>query len=138
MRMRSTVPMTLLAAGALAAGCASGPPQATTADLARAHALVASAERAGAQQYAAADLQKARDEAQQADDLASHGKPERADRLANEAALDAQLASARAQDGMAQHDLAALDQSLATLRSEEERGSSAPAVEQPPSTTPPQ
>lgn len=140
MRVRSAVSMTLVAAGMLASGCASGPPPATTADLARAHTLVASAERSGAQQYAAADLQKARDEAQQADELASQGKPERADQLANEAALDAQLASARAGDGTAQHDLAALDQSLEALRREEERNAGAPGAAPPapyPNTPPP-
>lgn len=51
------------------AGCASGPSRQTTADLARAHSLVAAAEQSGAQQYAAADLQAARDKAQQADQL---------------------------------------------------------------------
>ncbi len=80
------------ALGALLAGCASGPPPQTTADLSRAHTLVAEAESSGAQEYAAADLQKARDEAQQADQLAGHGDAERADWVANEAAVDAQLA----------------------------------------------
>lgn len=51
-------------------GCAGGPPRETTADLSRANTLVAEAESSGAQEYAPVDLQKARDEAQQADQLA--------------------------------------------------------------------
>ncbi|MGH8326225.1 MAG: DUF4398 domain-containing protein, partial [Steroidobacteraceae bacterium] len=109
-----------------AAGCASGPPRATTANLARAHALVSSAQQSGAQRYAAADLQRARDETQQADEAAQHGDAEQADRLASKAALDAQLASARAKNGAAQHALAAVNESLGTLRSETRRESQAP------------
>lgn len=109
------------ALGALLAGCASGPPPQTTADLSRAHTLVAEADRSGAQEYAAADLQKARDEAQQADQLAGHGDAERADWVANEAAVDAQLADARAANGKAQHDLKDQRRTLETLRGEENR-----------------
>jgi Domain of unknown function (DUF4398) len=113
------------ALGALLAGCASGPPPQTTADLSRAHTLVAEADRSGAQEYAPADLQKARDEAQQADQLAGHGDA-KADWLANEAAVDAQLADARAANGKAQHDLKDQRRTLETLRGEENRQLQAP------------
>lgn len=116
-------------AGVLAAwvaGCASGPPPQTTADLSRAHTLVAEADRSGAQEYAPADLQKARDEAQQADQLAGHDAT-RADWLANEAAVDAQLADARAANGKAQHDLKDQQRTLETLRGEENRQVQQPA-----------
>ena len=73
MKSLSLVSVTLTLA--VLAGCASGPPPQTTADLARAHTMVAAAEQGGAQQYAAADLQSARDKAQQADQLASHDVP---------------------------------------------------------------
>jgi len=105
---------------ALVAGCASGPPPQTIADVARANTLVAAAEQSGAQQYAAADLQAAHDEAQQANQLAK-SDPARADELANEASVDAKLASARAQNAQAHHGLKQLRQTLDTLRSEEQR-----------------
>jgi hypothetical protein len=128
--MRSLYPGAIVLNLALLSGCASGPPPQTTADLARAHSLVAAAEQGGAQQYAAADLQAARDKAQQADQLASHDD-ERADQLANEASVDAELASARAQNAQARHALGELHQSLRTLRSEEERNTNSPAAAPP-------
>jgi outer membrane murein-binding lipoprotein Lpp len=112
---------------AVVAGCASGPPPQTTADVARANTLVAAAEQGGAQQYAAADLQAAHDEAQQANQLAN-SDPARADELANEAAVDAKLANARAQNAQAHHGLKQLRQTLDTLRNEEQR-----KMDQPPS-----
>lgn len=141
MKLSYSIPIAL-AIGALA-GCASGPPRQTTADLTRAHALIASAEASGAQEYAAADLQSARDKATEADQQASHDS-QRADRLANEAAVDAELASARTQDSKSQHSLADLHRSLQTLRNEAERNAKTPpgetAPEQPqasPSATSP-
>lgn len=121
MKSRDVVSTMILAAGVALAGCSSGPPRATTADLARAHTLVASAESSGAQQYAAADLQAARDKAQQADKEADRD-PKRADQLANEAAVDAQLANARAQNAKAQHALDDMNRNLQSLRNEAQRG----------------
>jgi hypothetical protein len=135
--MSSLYPGAIVLSLAILAGCASGPPPQTTADLARAHTMVAAAEQGGAQQYAAADLQSARDKAQQADQLASHDDS-RADQLANEAAVDAELASARAQNAQAQHALGELHQSLRTLRNEEERNTSAPVSAPSPASVPPQ
>lgn len=130
MRIHYRPPLILTAAGvfgALVAGCASGPPRVTTADVARAQTLVAEAERSGAQEYAPTDLQKARDEAQQADQLAGHGDATQADRLANEAAVDAKFATAQAANGKAQHDLRDQRRTLQTLRDEEGRQLQAPA-----------
>lgn len=121
---RSHLILTALTAGALA-GCASAPPRQTTADLTRAHTLVAAAESSDAQQYAAADLQAARDKATEADQEAKHDAT-RADRLANEAAVDAELASARAQDAKAQHSLADLHRNLESLRNEAQRNTNTP------------
>jgi hypothetical protein len=134
--MRNLSPASLALTLAVLAGCASGPPPQTTADLARANTLVAAAEQSGAQQYAAADLQAARDKAQQANQLANHDATQ-ADELANEAAVDAQLASARAQNAQAQHGLSQLHQTLRTLRSEEQRANEAPATAPAPASTPP-
>jgi hypothetical protein len=134
MRVSHLIPIALTI-GALG-GCASGPPRQTTAALTRAHTLVAAAEHSGAQQYAAADLQKAHDEAQEADQFATKD-PQRADRLANEATVDAQLASARAQDAQTRHALNDLHQTLQTLRSEEERNTGTPPAEAQPNGPPP-
>jgi hypothetical protein len=120
---------------AVIAGCASGPPPQTTADVARANTLVAAADQGGAQQYAAADLQAAHDEAQQANQLAN-SDPAKADELANEAAVDAKLASARVQNAQAQHGLSQLHQTLDTLRSEEQRNMNEPATTPSPNGTP--
>lgn len=110
------------ALGALLAGCAAGPPpRKTVADLARAQTTVAEAQRSGSQQYAPTTLQKARDEVQQAEHLSDHGHPLRADQLANEAAVDAQFAMARASDSKAQRDLKDQKRTLQTLRNEEGR-----------------
>jgi hypothetical protein len=133
--MRSLSPAFLVLTLAVLAGCASGPPPQTTADLARANTLVAAAEQSGAQQYAAADLQAARDKAQQANQLANHDATQ-ADELANEAAVDAQLASARAQNAQAQHGLSQLHETLRTLRSEEQRATEAPATAPAPDSAP--
>jgi hypothetical protein len=134
MRVIHLIPiaLTLVALG----GCASAPPRQTTTALTRAHTLVAAAEHSGAQQYAAADLQKAHDEAQEADQFATKDS-QRADQLANEAAADAQLASARAQDAQARHALNDLHQTLQTLRSEEERNTGTQPAETTPGGPPP-
>lgn len=134
MRANGVLATLVLAAGTLIAGCASGPPRQTTADLIRAQTLVAQAESTGAQQYAAAELRAARDKVQQADQLADH-HPARADQLANEAAADAQLASARAQNAKAQQAVEDVNRSLQALREESEQ-SGGDAAATPPSTEP--
>lgn len=121
MRIHGTA-TAIAAAGVLLAGCSSGPPRQTSVDLTRAQTLVTSAQGGDAQQYAAADLQSARDKVQQAQQLATRD-PQRAEQLANEAAADAQLAEARAQDAKAQHALDDLNRSLQSLRGEAERNS---------------
>jgi hypothetical protein len=95
-------------------GCASEPTTETTAALTRAHALVSQAEQSGAQQYDPMDLQQARDKIESAEQLQS-AKTTQALRLANEAALDAQLASARAGNAKAQQDVQVLNDSLDSL-----------------------
>ena len=115
MRIRYVVAVTALAVGA---GCASAPPRDTTDEVARAQALVGEADQSGGQQYAAADLQEARDKLQQATQLEDK-QPVQAEHLAREAALDAQLATARASDGKAQRAAQDVNASLNTLRNEE-------------------
>lgn len=139
MRSNGLISTMVLAAGALVSGCASGPPAQTTADLTRAQTLIGEAQSDGAQQYAAADLQAARDKAQQADHLADHN-PRSADQLANEAAADAQLASARAQNAKAQQAVDDVNRSLQSLREESDRdanGAAAPPATEPSPSPPP-
>jgi len=133
--MRSLFPVPITLALITLAACASSPPRQTTADLARAHTLVATAEQNNAQQYAPSDLQAARDKVQQADQLAGHD-PDKADQLANEASADARLATARTQNGQAQHALSELHLSLRTLRNEEQRGTTSPPTPSPPNGVP--
>lgn len=123
--MRSVYPVPLTMLLIAFTGCASGPPRQTTADVTRAQTLVAAAEQNGAQRYAPADLQAARDKVQLAEQLANHD-PDKADQAANEASADAQLATARTQNAQAQHALGELHLSLRTLRSEEQRNTSTP------------
>ncbi len=130
---RGVLSATILASGALIAGCSSGPSHETIADLARAQTLVAQAQANGAQQYAGANLQVARDKVQQADQLANHDS-RRAGWLANEAAANAQLASARTQSARARQALENSNRSLQTLREETERnanGAGAPPAAEP-------
>jgi Domain of unknown function (DUF4398) len=121
---------------AFIAGCAISQPRDTTDKLARAHALVHQAEESGASQYAGADLQRARDELQRAEELSQQGEWVKVQRLASEASVDAQLASARTSSGKAQHDLGVLQSSLETLRSEEEHSVTGEQGELPPPDVP--
>jgi hypothetical protein len=103
----------LLAASAVG-GCASQPKP--TAQLVRASTLVSEAEKDRAQRYAAADLQRARDELTSAQTAESEGKYDSARRLADRAAADADLASARAASGKAKQSAAQVRESLDSLR----------------------
>jgi phage tail tape-measure protein len=130
MRVRSIVALSVLAVGA---GCATEPPRATTDELARAQALIGEAEQSGAQQYAPADLQQAHDKLATATQLQSK-QPVEAEQLAKEAALDAQLATARTSDGKTQRAVHDVNENLDTLRNEELRhqGAPPPASQVPP------
>ena len=93
MRGRQSITLLIItSATGLLLGCAhESKPQAPTADLSSAHALVAQAEQSGAQEYDRADLVAAQQEVQQADNAAA-SRPGTAARLAREASVDAQLA----------------------------------------------
>lgn len=101
-------------AAAAVGGCASEPKP--TAELVRASTLVSEAEKNQAQHYAAADLQRARDELSGAQTAASDGKYDNARRLADRAAADADLASARAASGQSEQSAEQVHRSLDTLR----------------------
>ena len=95
-------------------GCASEPKP--TAELVRASTLVSEAEKSEAQHFAAADLQRARDELSNAQTAESAGKNDSARRYAERAAADADLASARAASGKAQQSAEQVRHSLDTLQ----------------------
>jgi hypothetical protein len=112
-RIAALCALGLLGASALG-GCATEPKP--TAQLVRASTLVSEAEKDGAQRYAAADLQRARDELSEAHTAESEGKNDRALRLAERAAADADLASARTASGKAQQSAGQVHRSIDTLR----------------------
>lgn len=112
----------LIAACALGmlAGCA-GEAERPTAEVARANTLIEQAEKAGAQRYAAAELQQARDKLQEVDVAVKNGKEEQALRLAQQASVDAELAAARATSGEAQRAAEEVERSTSTLQQEADR-----------------
>lgn len=128
MRPRSGLTIAaVLAASAAAVGCATRGPQ-PTEEMTRARTLVEQADRAGAQRYAAADLQKAHDELSNADKANAEKKYDEARRYAEAAAADADVASARSSAGEAQQAARELTKSNETLRQESDRTSaSAPS-----------
>src|SRR5262249_22292595 len=98
-------PSVLLVVAASLCGCATGPPP--MEQLTRARTLVEQAEKAQAGRYATNDLQRAHDELSAAETANQHGQSDEARRQAEAAAVDADVATARA--GEAQS-VAALDQ----------------------------
>ena len=121
MSVRNGIISTVLA-GVIAAGCASAPQQ-PIAQATRAQTLIEQAEKAGAQEYAAADLERARDKLQAANAAAEKGKEEIAAQYATEAAVDAELASARASAGQARKAADEVNAGARTLSDEATRQS---------------
>lgn len=117
------IPVAALLCG-IAGGCATHGPQ-PTEEITRARTIVEQADRAGAQRYAAADLQRAHDELSNADKATGEKKYEEARRYAESAAADADVAIARASAGEAQRAAHEVVQSNETLRQESARGAAA-------------
>ena len=130
------LPLTVLACAWLA-GCASEGP-APREEMARAQALVTQADKSNAQRYAAADLQRAHDELAAAQREYDAGTFNEARAAAESAAVDADLASARAAAAQERQAATQVIQSNSSLRNEAERAanasSAAPAP--PPPATP--
>jgi Domain of unknown function (DUF4398) len=118
-----------LAFVALATACASQMP---TEQLAVANSAIDRAERAGAAEYAAADLATARDKLQRASNGAnSHSMPAaQVSYLAQEAEADAKLAEAETQSGKAKAAVAATQEDLQAIQEEAQRSADAAAVPQ--------
>lgn len=115
-----------LLAGAALGGCATSQPK-PTAQLVRASTLVSQAKRDQAQRYAPADLQRARDELNGAQSAESDQKYGSALRLADRAAADANLASARAASGKARESAEQVRDSIDTLRQQLQQSPAPPA-----------
>ena len=102
------------------AGCATQGSR-PTEEMARAQTLIEQADKAGAQRYAAADLQRAHDQLNNADKANAERKYDEARRYAESAAADADVAQARAAAGEADRAAHEVSQSNRTLRQESER-----------------
>jgi primase-polymerase (primpol)-like protein len=126
----------------LTVGCATQGPQ-PTEQLTRARTLVKQADKVQAQRYAAADLQRAHDELTQAEAASGQGHYDAARDLAESAAVDADVASAKEAAGEAGHAAEEIHRSNATLAHESERADqaeasgAAPPPAPPPQTLPP-
>lgn len=112
-----------IGAALLFGGCAS-PPR-PVEELARARATIEQAEQAGAQQFAGADLERARDQLRQADAADKKKDMEAARRMALQAASDAQLAAAKTRQAKAEQAEQEVAAGTQTLKQESDR-----AVEQ--------
>ena len=105
---------------ALVACATEGPPP--SEELTRAQTVIDQADKAGAQRYAAADLQRAHDELSNAEKANAERKYAEARRYSESAEVDADVATARASDGEAQRAAQEVTSGNETLRQESARG----------------
>ncbi|HEY6484656.1 MAG TPA: DUF4398 domain-containing protein [Steroidobacteraceae bacterium] len=118
MGIRLVIPATLLCG--VVVGCATEGPR-PSAELIRAQTVVEQADRSGAQRYAAADLQRAHDELNNAQQADAQKKYDDARRYAESAQADANLATARASAGSEEQSAQQLARSNQLLRQESNR-----------------
>ncbi len=104
-----------LALATLAACSSAQPPKSA---LSQAQLAVQDASQGEASQFAALELQKAREKLDQARQAMDEKHYKQARRMAEEATLDAQLAQAKAQSQSSQNSAQQLRQSIDTLRQE--------------------
>jgi hypothetical protein len=123
----TTLSAIALTAAAIVAGCAT-EGNIPTQQLTQARTLVEQADKANAQRYAAADLQRAHDELSSADKAVTDRKYEDARRYAEKAQVDADLASARASSGEAQRAALEVNRSIESLKQESERHANDPGA----------
>ena len=101
-------------------GCAANEPRPND-ELVRARTLIEQARQSGANQFASTEAQNAQDKLQRAEVAADKKQHAVARRLAVQASLDAELASARTRSGKAEAAAEEVQASVATLRQEAER-----------------
>ena len=118
------------ALGLLCAGCATNANR-PTSEITRARTLIEQAEKSGAQQYAAADLDQARNKLRLANAAVEAGKNDEARARANEAASSAELAQARATSGQAKKAADEVQNGTDTLEREANRNQGAAKPPQP-------
>lgn len=116
--MRSGRKTMALAATALAVAACGGTAERPDEDLARAEAGIRQAEQGGADQYGALELQSARDKLSRARAAVEENEMEMADRLAEQAAVDADLAAAKTRSRKAELAVKEVEESIAVLREE--------------------
>lgn len=98
-------------------GCAASPER-PYEDLARAEAGIAQAEQSGAPQYGAAELDSAKGKLAKARAAAERDEMAVAERYAEEAALDAELAAAKTRSHKAALAVQEIEDGIATLKDE--------------------
>jgi hypothetical protein len=118
------------ALGLLCAGCATNANR-PTSEITRARTLIEQAEKSGAQQYAASDLDQARNKLRLANAAVEAGKNDEARARANEAASSAELAQARATSGQAKKAADEIQNGTDTLEREANRNQGAAKPPQP-------
>jgi hypothetical protein len=113
----------------LLAGCASNEPVAT-AQLTAVRQAIDQAQQADAQHYATREINMAREKLEAAQDASEKGNEAQAANLAEQAKLDAEYASAVAQNREAQNAVTTLNDTLDTLRNELNSGSAGTSQQQ--------
>jgi hypothetical protein len=130
-----------LALACIAAGCSSGVSELTKDRVSRSEVAVQQAQQAvGNSESGALELQRARDEVERAHQAVAAEKDTLAQRYAQQAQLDADLAVAKSQSAAARKAADELTASIQTLKQEAARGSNtteAPAATASDETTPP-
>ncbi len=116
LRFGSSAPVMMAALALLLAGCAGSklPPP----DLSTPRTAIAQADQAGASEAAPLMLRNARQKLQQAEEASNRGDYDTAQRLAEEADIDAKLAEAKARSATAQAAVDELRESIRVLRDE--------------------
>ena len=118
--VRQSIASACIAAATLTAACA-GTDEVPTQALALAEANVDRAEREGAREHSAAMLDRAERKLQAARLAIEEDEPARAGRLAEQAAVDAELALAVAEETETRAAATQLQESIAALRAETRR-----------------
>jgi len=108
-------------AGLLLLGACASAPQPPTADLQAAEMAIANAERARVADYASVELSEARDKLTAARSAVQEEQMSRAQRLAQQARVDAELASARAEVAKARVVNEQMQKGTDTLKQEMQR-----------------
>lgn len=118
-----TIPLLTLTLASFMIGCATTQMQSPqlTATLATANETVSQARMVGAQEHAPLELQMAEQKMKDAHLALADENPDRANRLANEAMIDARLASVKSRNAKTQAVVLELQKSIEALRQEIER-----------------